>query len=102
IDSASYEKFHVCPLARLKSTSSPPALLPWRVSVCHLSGERRDGAQERLDLWAPPGRALDERQRVQAPSVAVHVLAQPIPDRADLSHAQVILARAELGLERLP
>src|SRR5437764_1693719 len=66
------------------------------------SRERRHVAQERLDVQAAPCGLPDQRNRVQAPSVPVDVLGQPGLDRTDLATAQILFARSELGLHRLP
>src|SRR4051794_35145954 len=62
----------------------------------------RDVAQERCRVQPTARRGLDDRNRVEAAAVAVDLLAQPLPDLGDIAGGQRLVARAELGLQRLP
>src|SRR6266851_2737385 len=66
------------------------------------SGQRAHVAQEGLHLDAPAGDKLDQRLGVESAPVTVNTLGQPGLDRPDLAAAQILLARSELGLDRLP
>src|SRR5580700_7915695 len=75
-----------------------------RVSLVRASASRQraDVAQERLNLQAVSGGVLEQRDCVEAPSVAMYVLGEPPLDRGEFAAAQVILTRAELRLYCLP
>src|SRR5947209_8090427 len=66
------------------------------------AAERGHVAQEGLAAETLPGCLCEEWERVQAPPVAMHVLGQPDLDGPHLAAAQVLIARSELVLDRLP
>src|SRR3982074_2360576 len=65
-------------------------------------GERGHVAQEGLAAKALARGLCEERERVQAAPMAMHVLGQPGLDRPHLTAAKVLLAGAKRGLDRLP
>src|SRR5437588_8574163 len=66
------------------------------------SGQRSDVAHERTDLQAAAGCVLDERDRVEATTVAVDALGEPALDGRHLATAKILLQRPGLRLHRLP